>query len=186
MTQFDPAGLMEETRTSNCKHSKRQDVWLKEEMVLESGRNVCASLGNGVDPFSAGSSSLGSAGSCGNSLNMAASTASGAPAAQNYTSFVVQAAMEAAAMSDCCVIWDGTDLGNFSTKLFWVEALQFVLKSFGNHIWNHHGGPVLNICYMDKSMTNRRQTEKYLEKKNVQASTTNSNTQSLTSTHSAA
>lgn len=95
---------------------------------------------------------------------MAASTAPGAPVAQNYTGFVVPAAAEAAAMLDDCVIWDSTDLGNFSTKLFWVEALQFVLKSFGNHIWNHHGGPVLNICYMDKSMTNRRETEYYLEK----------------------
>lgn len=62
MTQSDPTGLMEETRTSNCKYSQREDGWLKEENLLESGRNVFASLENGVGPFSAGTNLLGSAG----------------------------------------------------------------------------------------------------------------------------
>lgn len=37
MPQFDPRGLMEETRTSNCKYSQRQDGWSKEEVFFESG-----------------------------------------------------------------------------------------------------------------------------------------------------
>lgn len=51
------------------------------ELLLGSGRKVCVE--NSVDPSSAGTNMLGSAGSCSNSLNMAASAASGAPAALN-------------------------------------------------------------------------------------------------------
>ncbi len=77
-------GRMEETRTSNCIYSQSQDGWRKEEGLkwfLNQVETCVCSVG--VDPSSAGTNMLSSAGSCSNSLNMASSTASGAPAAPN-------------------------------------------------------------------------------------------------------